>query len=938
MNLKLMKKPSLFILLTGFYCITTAQFVTTAEAVQRVGNDSSFSRYASEMMKYVKEKQDAFATIPRQKEYFEKQEKFLARNLWYLEGRQDKNGNIFNYAQKTLEEIDNYSRPQVTNATNVTNGAWALLGPVNSVASSINNSLGLGRVDRIAFHPTNPDIVYAGTPSGGLWRSLNAGVSWTNVNSAIPNMSVSGIVVSWADPDVLYVLTGDGDSNGGDDYFVQGFDYIRPSVGVLKSTDGGVTWYNTGSFGITGFFTGFKLVQSPTNSSILIAATSKGLYRTTNGGISWSLVSAPERFYDVEWKPNSSLKVYAVSNNNFFISLNAGGAFTNQDDNFDFPISSATRIAIAVTPANVNCVYIFAGSSVNGYDQNIGVYKSINSGDDFFRKSIANSLVTSPTYMHNIAVSPTNEDLVITGSIVLYKSSDGGVTFTLKSQGGDAGLSSFIHADIHEVTFNPLDGNLYVGSDGGVHKSLSLGESFITCYNGLATTQVYHFNVSESDNNVIFLGAQDNGTNLRQTATTTFKKFTTGDGYDVEFHHNTVGPAYFSVNKRLYLSDAAFTTYNQMSGIPDSWYKTIAVSYFSNNTAYTGADAVYKTTNGGASWSNIGSNGRWALITCPSNSTKIYAAGGANWNHVGPQNTKKFERSDDGGATWITLYDNIGFPSTFTKITGIAVNPNNSSQVWVTMGGFDAGKKVYYSANSGNTWSNISGGLPDLPVNCVAVDDNLDVYIGTDMGVFIRTPDMTDWQPFRNNLPVIPVTELHIRGASVYASTFGRGIWRSETHTACLPSLALITQLSGYKFYEALNISSSSTLIGGDGTQVYLKGQQSVTLSQNFRANASTGEGLKAWIENCNSGGIPSVTGMNTANMKTGNNFAEFTMPFDGKASLIIIDEKGSPIKIIDHHQGFKSGKIKRNISELHKMKGRLVLVIDGEVSGVADL
>ncbi len=934
-----MKKLLLIPLYIFSWVVTFAQFVMPAEVAQRLGSNKSFSRYAFETMRYIRAKQDALTASPLQKVYYEKQEKFLARQLLYLESRQDENGNIINYVEKTEQEFNKYSSRISPNSVETANGSWALVGPTNNVASTASAGRGQGRVDRFAFHPSDPNIIFAGTPGGGLWKTTNKGSSWTAVNTNVSNLSVSGVVVSWSDPNDLYILTGDGDSNGGDNYFVQGFDYIRPSIGVLKSTDGGVTWNRTGDFGIPGFYVGYKLIQSPINSSLLIAATSEGLYRTTNGGGTWELVSPnTDRYYDVEWKPGSSLRVYAASHQSFYISLNAGGDFTNQDNNFDFLIGTATRISIAVTPANVNCVYVFAGYSPDGYDDNIGVYKSTNSGDAFVRKTSVNNLVASARYMHNIAVSTYNENIVITGALELYKSTDGGSNFSLMAQGGDASLSNFAHADVHDVAFNPIDGTLYIGTDGGVHRSTDNGTTLTTCYN-MANTQFYHFNVSESNNDYMLAGAQDNGTQLRNGATSTFYHFTSGDGYATEFYHGAQAPAYFSVNKNLYKSNILFTGHTQMAGINESWYKPIAISYYNNDIAYTSSDTLYKTTNGGASWTNMGGgNGRWALITCPSNSSRIYGAGGASWNDGGDQSDKKLFRSDDGGVTRVSLRGNPGFPSTITKITDIAVNPNNSSHVWVTMGGFIDNAKVYYSANSGGNWTNLTGSLPNLPVNCVAVDDNLDVYVGTDIGVFYRSSTMTDWQPFYNLMPRVPVTELHIRGTTIYASTFGRGIFRSDTHTACDATLTLSSNMTGYRFYQALILNSSSTLTGGDGTEVFYRAQNAVTLTENFRANASTGERFKAWIANCDSGGLPAFSSENSADFKVSGNALQFNMPFDGKASLVVVDDSGAVKNIISMNETYRQGKMKINKTGLSNLKGRVILVIDGEISGVVIL
>ena len=169
------------------------------------------------------------------------------------------------------------------------------------------------------------------------------------------------------------------------------------------------------------------------------------------------------------------------------------------------------------------------------------------------------------------------------------------------------------------------------------------------------------------------------------------------------------------------------------------------------------------------------------MRTCPSNGNRVYAAGGTAYNSA----TGILRRSDDGGATWPNaniLSNDPGFPSTFPKITCINVDPTNSLRVWVTFGGFTEGTKVYYcdyNINPSGNWVNVSGTLPNVPVNCIALDNANNAYIGTEKCVYYRGTGMTDWVPFYNNLPYVPVTELVISEADnrIRAATFGRGIW-----------------------------------------------------------------------------------------------------------------------------------------------------------------
>lgn len=931
--------------------LAMAQVKVPDEVAQRLQNDRSFSAYAREMMQYVRTNQVNFANDPARKTYFEKQEKYLARQLWYLEGRQDANGEITNYSRKTFDAINSYISQRAPDQTDlIANGSWSIVGPVNMVTSTTSKATGIGRVDRIAFHPTNASIVFAGTPAGGIFKTFNGGSTWSNLNSYMPSLGISGLVISSTNANVIYALTGDGDSNLGDGGFVQGFDYIRPSIGVLKSNDGGVTWQETGNLGPTGFYVGYKLIQSPTNASVLIAATSQGLYRTTNGGVTWTLVSPnTTRYYDLEWKPGSGTTLYACTGNTFYISTDAGLNFTNANANFDVAIGSSSRIAIGVTPANANYVFVFAS---NGEGLNKGVYRSTNSGTSFTQRSTDGAIASgSPAYMHNIAVASNNVTRVVTGGLEIYRSTDGAGTFSLANQRGDATLNNYAHDDVHELAYNPLDDALYVGCDGGVYKSTDDGVSFLPLYSGMNATQYYHFDISDLTDSYMFGGAQDNGGHYRPGATTTFRNTIKGDGYYPRFYNGSTSQAYLSVNKNLYLSNATLTSWgNALTGLDADWYKTIAISPSSNSVAYSSSSVVYKTTDGGSTWTNKGARGRWAMVTCPSNSTRLYAAGGDSWNDGGTQANKKMYRSSDAGDTWTEVQDNAGFAPTITKITSIGVDPSNSLRIWATLGGFTNGQKVYYSTNGGDTWQNISGTIPNIPVNCITIDANQDAYIGTDAGVFFKSLASTDWQPFFNFLPRVPVTELHISNGVIYASTFGRGIWRSETHGPCPASLGLVGNHSGVLFYEAYIITSSGNVTGGAGTNVQLRASNYINLGDGFEADASTGATFRAWIGPCNSGGIftdllPGINEMiskqnnlpplrmETADGKTSFNF---NMPFGGTASLLALDEKGVLQEVLLNNSALAEGaNTVLSKAPVDWVKRKVLLLIDGQVAAV---
>jgi hypothetical protein len=448
----------------------------------------------------------------------------------------------------------------------------------------------------------------------------------------------------------------------------------------------------------------------------------------------------------------------------------------------------------------------------------------------------------------------------------------------------------------------------------------------------------------------MFCGAQDNGGHYRNGVTSTFWNTIKGDGYDVRMFNGSTSQVYLSVNKNLYRSNSDLTDWTEMSSLPDDWYKIVVMSYSSNNIVFASSDPVYRTTNGGTNWSNVGANGRWAMATCPSNSNRVYAAGGDSWNDGGTQAGKQIYRSDDQGDSWIPLKGNTGFPTNITKITSIGVDPGNSLRIWVTMGGFTDGQKVYYSNNGGDSWTNLSGDLPNIPINCVAIDANLDAYIGTDVGVFFKSAT-SDWQPFYNNMPRVPVTELRIRGTTIYASTFGRGIWKSDTHGDCPASLNFVADISGVRFYEATVINIAQEVSGGSGTEVALRAENYINMGVGFRANASTGEKYRAWIAGCNTGGIP-VFRQGEINQwlgarASGNSLAitrkaeesriGFEMPFDGKASLVLLDENDKLKEVLMMDKMLKKGTTTIKMETSPDMNNRkLVLVVDGSIAGVA--
>ena len=791
--------------------------------------------------------------------YF-KQQKLIHRWGLYMSNRLTADGQITDVNRRNYEAFLQSNIGLNPDAKTLSSyGSWGFIGP--SSVNSTDLRLGIGRCDRIAFHPTDPNTIYIGTPAGGLWRTTNDGTSWTALTNNLPTLGISGIVVDYNNPNTIYVLTGDGDSDisGG---FVLGFGYLRSSMGVFKSTDGGTTWAPTGVLSANSY-TGYRLVQDPDEPNTLLAGTSAGIYRTTNGGITWTLVTAVARFYDIEYDPNGADRVYASGRNRVLYSTNSGADW--QESTFDFSIASAGRIELAVTPNNTSYVYALTGNTVSdGVFR--GLYRSTNNGVSFTRRCNTPNIMSGNKegtgdgsqgdYDLAIVASPTNAQRVLTGGVNVWSSTDGGTNMSaIMFTGNDRK----IHVDIHDMKYSPLNGALYCANDGGLYKSTDNGTTWSKISNGLNVSQIYHMAGTASDEAILTIGLQDNGLKSRTSFTGSFTNNGNGDGFAVVVKPDDVTKGYGGINKTVFTLDLNGGLDNE-NGLNGQWYPTLALHTTNSNTVFAGSSDVFKSTNGGVTYINKGATGSWSIATCPSNSNVVYAAGGSN-GYANDATNGILRRSGNGGDTWENIFSAANW--TFNKITGIGVSPTNSSRLWITLGGYNDTAKVYRSTNAGVTWTNVTGGLPNMPVNCIAVDANENVYVGTDLGVFYRGSGQSNWTPFYTGMPRVPVTELVINSAAglIRAATFGRGIYSASLYSTCVSDLTLNGSYGGADYYEASTaISSAGNIVGGAGTQVFFKAGNSITLSEGF--DIAAGNEFKAYVGQCGNG----VPVMRTAN------------------------------------------------------------------------
>ena len=628
-------------------------------------------------------------------------------------------------------------------------GTWTFIGPTTSGSLS-----GAGRLNRIVIHPTTPTTIYACAPAGGLWKSTNGGTSWTTNTDQLPSViGCSDLAFDPTNANIMYLATGDGEASDNN------------SVGLLKSIDGGTTWNPTGlSFNVAQYRTMDRVIVDPTNANNIYVATTAGIYKSTNAGVSFTMVLAGS-FKSMELKPGTPSTIYTCGVE-FFYSTNSGSTWTKATG-FP-PAANLCRMTCAVSAASPTTVYVNAGIAAPAYGED-GFYKSTNSGATFAKVSTPSGFGNQEWYDLPVAASPTNaQEVMIGGQTIFYRSTNGGTSWTA--------VAGNTHVDYHGITYEASGTTAYIASDGGAYKSTNSGASWSNINNNLAISEMYGFGQSASTANLLIQGWQDNGTNYYNGS---WGSSMGGDGMLAFISQGNDQVMWGSqYNGSLNKSTSGPTGFSSMSGISEScpWVTEWNEDPVAFGTVYAGAANVWKAS--GSTFTKLGNVAGTstvqitAIAVAPSNTQIMWTAKGG-----------QLYKSLNGGTAWSLISALPG-----GSISDIVCHPTNVNKVWVSMSGFSAKNKVFRTADQGVTWTNISSSIPNISVNCMEIDKNGTdaVYIGTDVGCFFRDASMTVWQPFCNGLPNVTVTQLQIfyPGSKIRASTYGRGMWESGMYAA----------------------------------------------------------------------------------------------------------------------------------------------------------
>lgn len=616
---------------------------------------------------------------------------------------------------------------------------------------------GAGRVNVIRFDPTNTNTIFIGTAGGGVWKTNDGGTAWTSLSDQYPVTSIADIAIDAADHNNIYVATGDGAG-----YEVANDDFWGGvyTAGILRSTDGGTTWSQVAKELPQDMRTIIqRLLINPSNKNILLAATRKGIYRSTNGGSSWKKV-LPNHCYDMEWNTGNPDIVYAGGDDVLYRSTNAGATWSAIRSGL-----GAGRMSIEVSVSDPMVIYTLTGSSF---------YRSGDGGTTWASKAYPYSASFYGYYDLVLSCAGTNSDYLIAGGLNTVKSTNGGGNWTTVDNWSNYNAPNYVHADKHNAVFYPgSTTNFIVGTDGGIFRTTNGGTNWSDLSNGLMIAQIYRLGTTPQNVDLVTSGWQDNGCNKWDG--TNWTRIFGADGMETAIDYtnqNTIYECYqYGVLNRSLNGGTSWTGISPSNG---DWVTPFVIDPVVSTRLYYGGFNLYKTENRGSNWSLV--NGvafgdyAQAIAIAPSNNNIVYAA-----------SLGKMYRIDisTGNATDITA----GLPVSEAGINYIAVSGNNPNKAWVALAGYSDGNKVFFSANGGSTWTNVSGSLPNLPVNTVVYQNNSStnrIFAGTDIGVFYIDNTLTDWQHYGKNLPNVMVHELEINyaGNKLVAATYGRGIWQ----------------------------------------------------------------------------------------------------------------------------------------------------------------
>ncbi|RLD19820.1 MAG: hypothetical protein DRI69_07500 [Bacteroidetes bacterium] len=617
-------------------------------------------------------------------------------------------------------------------------------------------SLGLGRVESFYVDPDNDQRIYLGSRSGGFWKTMNGGATWSSsTTDFLLATGVNTMTASPGNPDS--VLINVRNSRNGTTH------------GIYRSVDAGDSWavteFNPSNLGWGGLGTNNRINQvayHPTVSGLVFIATSEGLFRSADDLTSWTVPVVDMEFSAIAFHPLNSDIIYASTNdddNLIYVSFDGGLTF----DVSGAISGNSSNIKLSTSGDCPSCVFVRSSD---------GIWKSANEGQNF-------ALLSNPEISNygGFAVSDVDARIMLIGDIDAHMSYNEGqdfnkVTFWSQGNANYNTTGTYVHADIRGAKC--INGVFWVNTDGFLCKSVDNGATW-QIFEGQSIREYYNLGLSQSNHERTICGSQDNGTSIKTEDA--WVEFYGADGMEGIIHPLNddwmIGSLQYGGRRRT--KDGGLS---QDGVTPDdedgAWIAPLFYDPNDQMVVYHAAEYIYRSDDFGSTWTKLGTPGftgsiRYATIA-ENNSNIIVVTNGGD-----------IEKSIDGGNTFVDIQGDL--PNSY--ITDVAFDPNDDNVIIVTYSRHqNDNAKVFISVDQGATWSNITHNLNNMPIRAVVIDHTNEstIYLGAEIGVYKKAMADSSWTLYNPNLPNMSILELEVMYGSntLRAATWGRGLWEYD--------------------------------------------------------------------------------------------------------------------------------------------------------------
>ncbi|GFZ77611.1 hypothetical protein GCM10011531_03640 [Aquaticitalea lipolytica] len=683
-----------------------------------------------------------------------------------------------------------------------------------------------GRVTAIDAVHSNPDIMFVGTASGGLWKSSSGGIKWEPIFDKEVTASIGAVAIQQSNPSVIWVGTGEGNPRNS----------LNGGYGIYRSLDGGKNW---SLMGLEKTRHIHRIIIDPTNPNTVYAAAigspwgehpERGIYKTTDGGLTWNRILFANNktgAADLVMDPTNPNKLIAAmwehkrdpwffnsggEGSGLHMTHDGGKTWKKLTDEDGLPKGNLGRIGVAIAPNKPNIVYALVEAEKNA------LYKSVDGGFNWKMINDKDDIGNRPFYYSEIYVDPQNENRVYSIYTYVNVSEDGGKSFDMLMPA--YGVDNGVHPDHHAWWIHPKNGNFMIdGNDGGMNITKDGGKSWRFIGN-LPVAQFYHINVDNEFPYNVYGGMQDNGSwrgpayvwRAQGIRNSYWQEISFGDGFDVvpDKDDSRYG---WTMSQQGYVQRYDWQTGNNYIVRPThpepnvelrfNWNSAINIDPFSNSTIYFGSQFVHKSTDKGETWTIISPD----LTTNDPEKLKQAESGGLTMDATGAENhctilviepspiekdmlwigtdDGRVHITQNGGTTWTEVTKNIKGLPTGSWIPQIKASNKNKGEALLIANDyrrFNYTPYAYRTKDYGKTWTRIVDENDVKSYTLSIVEDieepNL-MFLGTDDGLYISVNAGEKWTKWTEGFPTVSVKDLviHPREHDLVIGTFGRSAW-----------------------------------------------------------------------------------------------------------------------------------------------------------------